>query len=265
MPCLRAPRGYSLVYTLLPSYTLPLFRISGEEAVKLYGWRAGARLWVEGGRVCCRGCSVEELASWSGLWATIETRYGVIGLSVSPWDDDLILASVVASQNTAWWRSVEWLHRLLPLLERNAHREALAVSEEIGSYQARRAVEAHRDYLGVRLEARSLGLWGERRLLLERVKHVGVKTVHAYLLFTTHSGYPVPVDRHAARALRADWMPRREVCARNPCPRCPYRDRCPVWRLFEAYGWRAGLYQTRLWLESQPRGFLRRLLEASSA
>ena len=264
MPCLRAPRGYTLTYTLLPSYTLPLFRLGDEEAVKLYGWRAGARIRVEGDRVCCEGCSLEELSSWTGLWATIETRYGTVGLSVSPWDDDLILASVVASQNTSWWRSVEWLHRLLPLLERSLHAEALRAAEGIGSYQARRAVEAHRAYLGVRLAVRTAGLWGARRLLLEKVPYAGVKTVHAYLLFTTHSGYPVPVDRHTARALGASWMPRREVCARYPCPRCPYRRKCPVWRLFEAHGWRAGLHQTRLWLESQTPASLRRLLEAAS-
>ena len=214
--------------------------------------------------MCCKGCSIDELLSWSGIWATTETRYGTIGLSVSPWDDDLILASVVASQNTSWWRSVEWLHTLLPLLERKEYRAASKVAAHIGSYQVSRAIEAYRAYLEVRFRARNAGLWEARRIVLTNVPYVGVKTVHAYLLFTTHAGYPVPVDRHTARHLGTMWMPRREACIRYPCPLCPYRGTCPVWRLYLMHGARAGLYQTRVWLESQPPRSLRRLLEASS-
>ncbi len=261
--CVRTPKGYSLVYTLLPSYTLPLFLLRGDdEAVKLHGWGAGAVLRLEDGLLCCRGCSLEELVSWGGLWSTIGTRLGVIGVSVSPWDDDLILAAIVASQNTSWRRVVAWMRTLAPLLESRDYAAARRAAESIGSYQAARAVAVHEAYVSRRLSVRAGGLWEARRRLME-LPYVGVKTAHAYLLFTTHSGYPVPVDRHLLRAYGGS-APDPRLCARHPCPVCPARGSCTAWRLYRLYGWRAGAVQTRVWLESQSRRSIEGLIEAAS-
>jgi len=54
--------------------------------------------------------------------------------------------------------------------------------------------------------------------------------------------------------------PKPSLCATRPCPLCPARSQCIAWRLFEEYGWKAGLYQTRVWLETVGVEGVRRIL-----
>ncbi len=231
---------------------------------KEYGVSRGAVIWLEDGRVCCEGCRFEELVSWSGAWATIETRYGIIGLSVSPWDDTHILAAIVASQNTRYDRVVRWMKTMYLLIDEGAYHRLESVARRFGSYQAIRAATVTRLYAERRLRLAVGGLWRRRSSLLA-IHGVGVKTAHAYLLFTTHAGYPVPIDRHAARVLRVGGKaPRKDLCMRYPCPTCPFRSECIVWRLYKLYGTRAGLVQTRVWLEAQDERSITRLFSATT-
>jgi len=249
------------VATLLPSFTLPLFRFERGEFRKILGWGAGSTIWQDGELVCCEGCGLGELSAWSGLWALSFTNQRlpqgkpVIGLSVSPWDYHLIFSSVFLSQNTSYSRVLSWMSRLGVLIEQWRLRELRDAAKAFGSYQVRRLTDALRE---LPTAFRATSLW-ERRAKLLSIRGVGVKVAHATLLFTSFSGYPIPVDRHLLRRVEGE-PPRSWYCRRYPCPRCPLRNRCIAWRLYEKFGVLAGLYQTRVWLESQEPRRLARLL-----
>ncbi|AEM38716.1 hypothetical protein Pyrfu_0847 [Pyrolobus fumarii 1A] len=233
----------------------------------MYGWRTGAILWAEDRRVCCEGCLLNELIAWSGLWMTGSPRdFGlgegpVIGLSVSPWDDKLIFSSIFLSQNTSYARVLAWMEKLAPFIIEEKIERVEQLAAELGSYQVRLLPLALRRYIEARLAVYASNIWAARRILLT-IPHVGVKIAHAHLLFTMYSGFPFPVDRHLRRMVGGNpVLPDKRLCKSYPCPRCPHRDSCTVWRLYKMYGLRAGLYQTLVWLQSQTPSAKRRLLE----
>ncbi len=232
--------------------------------MKIHGWGSGAVLYQPGAeKLCCEHCRLEELVAWSGVWLTWRTSRGVIGLSVSPWDDAYIIAAVTASQNTSYARVVAWMRRLYPLLD-SARLSALEERARLlNSYQVRRSALVARLYAEARLRYTRANLWERRARLLE-LPGVGVKTAHAHILFTTYAAFPVPIDRHVARRLGARIPSDRPCRSATPCPKCPLRHRCPVWMLYQRYGAATGIVQTAWWLEAQGEASLRRLLAAAS-
>ncbi len=182
----------------------------------------------------------------------------VIGLSVSPWDYHLVFSAVFLSQNTSYTRVLLWLRRIGGLVEEWRISRLREEARRLGSYQVRRLPDALR-LLPHALHSTSI--W-EQRARLVSIPWVGVKVAHATILFTSFSGYPIPVDRHLLRVVEGE-PPRPGYCRRYPCPKCRFRERCIAWILFQKYRHAAGLYQTYAWLRSQSTRAISRLLLAS--
>lgn len=259
MPQLEAWEGYSLEYTLAPSFVRALFGKRGSAYVKLAGRSKLAVVYQEGRRVVGEGCSVEELQRWSGLWldrSLVEERAPLLaaahrglGLAVDPFDRHLIFVAVFLSRATSWESNVlKWCRSIFSIASSLDELLELDFTKVGRSFQLRQLGEALRSYAEI---ADVKDAWELRRALL-RIRSVGPKVADAFLLFSGIDTRAAPVDRHALRmAARLGLrcvQPRKELCLKHDCFSCPLSPRCLRARIAEVYGEVAGWVQTAFYV-----------------
>jgi endonuclease III len=260
MPRVKAWEGYSLSATLAPSFVRALFEERGGFYVKIAGHRRGARMWQEGEEVVGEGCDEEELRYWSGIWldrSLVEEKathlaaaHKELGLSVSPYDRHLIFVAVFLSRATSWEGNVlRWCRGIFSRADTLEALLKLDFVEFGSSFQLKQLGPALRRY-AEQVHCVS-DPWEVRRALLS-LRNVGPKLADAYLLFTGLDPSAPPIDRHAlrmtARLGLSGVSPRRELCARYPCPECPTAASCIRWALSSIYGSAAGWVQTAFYV-----------------
>jgi len=260
MPRVKAWEGYSLSATLAPSFVRALFEERGGFYVKIAGHRRGARMWQEGEEVVGEGCDEGELRYWSGIWldrSLVEEKatylaaaHKELGLSVSPYDRHLIFVAVFLSRATSWEGNVlRWCRRIFSRADTLEALLKLDFVEFGSSFQLKQLGPALRRY-AEQVHCVS-DPWEVRRALLS-LRNVGPKLADAYLLFTGLDPSAPPIDRHAlrmtARLGLSGVSPRRELCARYPCPECPTAASCIRWALSSIYGSAAGWVQTAFYV-----------------
>jgi len=260
MPRVKAWEGYSLSATLAPSFVRALFEEKGGFYVKIAGHRRGARMWQEGEEVVGEGCDEGELRYWSGIWldrSLVEEKatylaaaHKELGLSVSPYDRHLIFVAVFLSRATSWEGNVlRWCRGIFSRADTLEALLKLDFVEFGSSFQLKQLGPALRRY-AEQVHCVS-DPWEVRRALLS-LRNVGPKLADAYLLFTGLDPSAPPIDRHAlrmtARLGLSGVSPRRELCARYPCPECPTAASCIRWALSSIYGSAAGWVQTAFYV-----------------
>lgn len=259
MPRLKAWDGYNLHLTLAPSFARALFERKGDSYVKVAGQSEGAVMRQEGEYVVGEGCSADELRYWSGLWLNrrlVEEKASLLaemhrglGLSISPYDKHLIFVAVFLSRATSWEANVlKWCRAIFSRASTLEELLQLDFTKLGGSFQLRQLREALNKYASVTHTSDV----GELRARLLGIKHVGPKLADAYLLFTGIDTSAAPVDRHALRMAARLGLPgvppRKDLCIRYPCTRCPASGDCLRFRLTELYGPVAGWVQTAFYV-----------------
>ena len=262
--------------TLYVSFALPMYRRIGSCWVKIFGYGAGTAICY-GEALRCYGnlCSDDALKYVLGLWLDVERglqetegraraiaeelveRFRCLGISASPWDPLAVLTSAFLSRRTDYHRNtVRWVRALLSRLGGlEAHdigtirRVALSLYEEYGSYQLLQYAEVLGQLREVSL-SRPANPDEVRRSLL-RVKYVGPKVAHSFILHSGLDGTWAPVDVHYERFLRRHsllgegrLLPPKALCSRYSCPSCPLSSSCVYAYTREVFGRLNGFVQT---------------------
>lgn len=248
----------------MPSFVRALFVERDGILVKVAGWRQGARMWQEGEYVLGEGCSVEELRYWTGLWLSRESlehrvphlasAYRSVGLSVSPYDRDLLFVPIFLSRATSWEINViKWCRAIFS--RASTFDELLELDFEAfgGSFQLRQLKLALEEFKCL-LHTLNGDPWVVRQRLLS-IRHVGPKLADAYLLFTGLDASAIPIDRHAIRMSRRLGIaerfriPVKALCMRFRCDECPASRSCLRALLSARFGDAGGWVQTVFYLQ----------------
>lgn len=267
--------GVPLTAIFYPSFAQPLLEVKALEAVKVWGYCRGLRLEATGGLVRayhgdekCLDYAELLLGLWidppsllryvepryRGLAEELVATYEGMGVATSPADDVELFVSIFLSRNTSFHVNViKWVRRALhlygSLTELADEGKARAVAS---SYQVLQLPRALVEYLRVR-ERLLGGAAPEVRQALLRVSHVGPKVAHAYILFTLRDPHYAPVDRNLLKFLSnfeettdlvEGTAPRKELCLKYECWRCPAAQRCVHSKLAKAFGALTGWVQT---------------------
>ncbi len=273
--CVRVWNGYDLDSTLAPSFILPMYVREGERYVRIYGKRH--TLVQVGSEVCCVGCSKYELLWYSGTWVSpdalmrglkgrfkevvewLKEEVGPIGIAIDPESPLAVFYSAFLSKSTSYYsNTVRWLRELFNRAGGSEEELIQFNLRELGrSYQLSQLESIKYSVLGVLRESTKLDVFSLRRELL-RLPYVGIKTAHAFLMFSKGFIRFPPVDRHFTKLLRelgveAELPARKERCLK-PCPSCPIRNKCAIWVASELFGPAAGWVQTATYLYFALRG-----------
>ncbi len=260
--------NYSLELTLMPSFTLSLFRKRRNGYVKIAGRSRGAFLWQEGNEVLCRGCSYKELIYWTGVWfrdykavddlsERLIEMYSGVGLSINPYDYDLMFIPIYLSRNTDYHTNVlRWSRKIFSKARSWGEILRMDLSAMGRSFQLRQLKNAMLEYdKSVRPYIDS-GADILRRKLLS-IKYVGPKTADAYLLFTGKDLSAIPIDRHFRRMLEKLGLylsfttPEKKYCLKYRCIQCP-RERICIRRIFSSvYRRMSGWIQTVFYIHDK--------------
>ncbi len=271
-------KPYDLVLTLLPSFTYPLFSERGELLIKDYGYCRGMEVRRAESSIIVSGCSNEEFISEVlGLWydpmdylsdlssplknliEELAWSFRKIRLSISTMDKWLVFASCFLSRATNYYsNTVKWVRAIASVNVDSAKRvDLVSVST---SFQVRQFnyLLKNTDILEVLAEVGNdlSELIALRRRML-KYPFIGVKTVDAYLLFSTKHSVFTPIDRHYksfAReflGLKEYVEPRKDLCSSYYCWNCHRRNRCLAWFSMNSFGRLSGWIQTIAYLNSK--------------
>ncbi len=273
---IELPKGYNLELTLYPSFTYPFYRSLGNVLVKDIGVCRGTtftfysdRVVVEGN--CSRDTIEELLGLWFNPWNYIDDvdpeyrdyvqdlieRYHGVRLAISSEDKIWLFISVFLSRTTSFHtNTVRWIRKIA------LHGLDHFIREGYGfvgnSFQLKQLWILLNTTDLVKLissfNPRSLhNSWRIRRKLL-KYRFVGVKTVDAFLLFSTPHSFFTPIDRHYKRflmmrfQLRGYREPLSHLCRRYDCSFCPLASRCLSFFSRRVFGRLGGWIQTLSYL-----------------
>ncbi len=280
---IRVRGVYNPYLTLYPSFIYPLFThktIDGRYIVrKDIGVYKGLSITFSMGEsyILVSRDDIESsfIYDITGLWfnprdyvVDVKSRYRVfveelvdrlesVRIAVSRIDRGWVFTSVFLSRATSFHKNtVRWVRaiasRYIDPLECNP----LIVG---GNFQLKQLSRLLGMYKSVLRELVVNGrivceedAWLIRRELL-RLKYVGVKTVDAYLLFTTRYSFFTPVDRHYIGFVKKFfretlYSPRRRYCVIYTCYNCPFRDKCLCGWSISSFNMLSGWIQTIAYL-----------------
>ncbi|MEM1749676.1 MAG: hypothetical protein QW369_05435 [Desulfurococcaceae archaeon] len=271
-------KPYDLVLTLLPSFTYPLFSERRGALVKDYGYCRGMEIQRAESSIVVSGCSNEEFINEVlGLWydplnylsdlscsfkdliEELVWSFRKIRLSISTMDKCLVFAACFLSRATNYYsNTVKWV-RAIASVDLSSMRRA-DLSSISSSFQVRQFnyLLKNTDILEALVEANNdlSELTILRRRLL-KYPFIGVKTVDAYLLFSTKHPIFTPIDRHYKSftreflGLKEYVEPRKDLCSNYYCWECPRRSRCLTWFSMNSFGRLSGWIQTIAYLNSK--------------
>ncbi|MCS7128540.1 MAG: hypothetical protein N3E36_04695 [Sulfolobales archaeon] len=271
-------KPYDLMLTLLPSFTYPLFSERRGVLIKDYGYCKGMEVQRIESSIIVSGCSNEEFINEVlGLWydplnylndvsysfknliEELAWSFRKIRLSISTMDRWLVFTACFLSRATNYYsNTVKWVRAIASVnLDSIGEVDLTNVST---SFQVRQLsyLLKNTDILEAIVEVSNdlSELINLRRRLL-RYPFIGVKTVDAYLLFSTKLPIFTPVDRHY-RSFAKEFLglkeyvePRKDLCSNYYCWKCPRRSRCLTWFSMNSFGRLSGWIQTIAYLNSK--------------
>ncbi|MEM1644510.1 MAG: hypothetical protein QXL96_01350 [Ignisphaera sp.] len=273
----------NLFMLFYPSFILPMFNIQEDKAIKLWGECRGlviikedSKLVIKHSDRVCLDYADEILGFWSipSRFDVIEKRYrefleilvseySWFGIATSPLDDVEIFSSIFLSQNTDFHVNVvKWVRNIM---EKYGSIEALTSLELAdivkcigGSYQVLNLVHALKQYLMYRDHLLKKNPEEVITYML-KIKGVGPKVSHAYLVFVRKLTIYAPIDRNLISFLRNfdvtfDLIanaPKKGYCIRYPCGTCPINIGCTYYRVRNAFKVFAAWVQTVAYIHSK--------------
>ena len=266
-------RRFSLDLSLYPSFNLALSVKTVSDAWMIVAGRMRGVVFrqQEGNTIYYRNACEEEIRYLTGvwfdpvekastlprsararIWPLIE-EYKYLGLSINPYDKEWVFTAVFLSRNTDYHiNTIRWCRALA-----EKTREPRMISEETvkragSSYQLKQLPQALKEYyrLVEPLESRGENMFVIRKAVLS-IRNCGLKTAHAYLLFTRpQASSIVPCDTHFLNIARRlgfvdDYQLWNEkYCAKYDCSNCPLQNKCIIGKTIKEYGELAGWIQT---------------------
>ncbi|RLF19843.1 MAG: hypothetical protein DRZ82_04455 [Thermoprotei archaeon] len=254
---------YNLRLSLFPSFIYSLFIEVNGKFIKVIGWKKGCWIAQDNGKIY-GNCGFSELAYWSGTWfikylvnsrdELIQSLFKLypIGLSISPYDKELLFIPVFLSRATGWETNVlRWCRKLWDLIDTLEDVLKVDISQVGTSFQLKQLKESVKDFIDKVYPVLDEDAFTIRKALLS-CRWVGPKVADAYLLFTGIDVSSSPIDIHMRRMARRLGIngipPLKRMCIRYPCSSCPIRNKCLRYILNQRYGMRAGWLQTVLYL-----------------
>lgn len=259
-----------------PSFILPMFEVRGDKAIKLWGACRGLTISKEDSKLAIKHddrLCLDYVDEILGFWSTpnrldvIENKYreflellvsgySWFGIATSPLDDIEIFSSIFLSQNTDFHVNVvKWVRNIMEKygsIEVLTNLKTADIVKHIGgSYQILNLVHALKQYLTYRnhlLEKNP----EEVITYMLKIKGVGPKVSHAYLVFVRKSTIYAPIDRNLVSFLRnfdvtfdlvAD-VPKKGYCIKYSCVTCPINIGCTYYRVRNAFKAFAAWVQT---------------------
>lgn len=271
-------RQYDYLLTFYPSFTYPLYRFSENKAIKEFGACSKSTFIFYKDRIIVESrCNRDSIEEMLGLWydpleyidvvdqryrdyvRAIVDRFSGIRLAISPHDRIWVFIAVFLSKATSFHiNTVKWIRKIASIGLNNFIKSGY---ESIGkNFQLKQLwqllnetdiIESLRSF-NPHSVTDSLRL---RRELL-RYRYVGVKTVDAFLLFTTRFSFFTPIDRHYKRflvqkmGLRGYREPSTKLCRIYDCQVCPLNRKCFSYFSRKSFGRLSGWLQTLSYLSA---------------
>jgi endonuclease III-like uncharacterized protein len=267
---------FDLEILLYPSFANPLFHVQSNRIVKLWGVCKGLTIVKKGDELIakhndneCLNYVEEVLGIWSlhpknsnidekysEFVEMLRSEYSWLGIATSSIDDVEIFASIFLSQNTDFHTNVvKWIQIMLMKygkLEHVINLDRIEIAKEISrSYQVLNLVNALEEYLKFRNRI-IIGNDEDAKKLLLKIKGIGPKVSHAYLVFVKKSTIYAPIDRNLISFLSkfgvtsniVAYLPRKTMCIRCTCNECPFKINCTYYRMRNAFGGYSAWIQT---------------------
>ena len=254
---------YSLRLSLFPSFIYALFVEVNGKFVKIAGWKKGYWITQVNGHIY-GNCGSSELSYWSGLWFVkhilnsdnelVKLLFHTyhIGLSISPYDKELLFIPIFLSRTTSWEANVlRWCRKLWSMVDSLEDVLRVDITTIGRSFQLKQLKCGVKEFLDNVYPVMDEDPFTVRRALLS-CKWVGPKIADAYLLSTGIDVTAVPIDTHMikmARRLGIDGIaPIKKMCIRYDCTSCPLRTKCLRYLLNQKFDKLAGWVQTVFYL-----------------
>ncbi len=164
-------------------------------------------------------------------------------------DKKIVFLTIFLSRNTDYYRNtVKWINYIL---ENTCLKNPYKCIPLIRSYQYKQLIEILDELLEVfRLYPREYDDISEEILDLLKIRHIGLKSINAYLLHVYGNTYYAPIDRHYKLALRKiglkGTIPSKKHCllSKLRCEACPMRLRCLYYISRKLLGKYNGVFQS---------------------
>lgn len=261
---------------MYPSFAYPLFEIQSNRITKLWGVCSGLtihkkvkELIVEHNDSECLEYAEEIIGIWSkhiknhylarkymDFVEVLKSEYSWFGIATSSRDDIEIFASIYLSQNTDFHTNVvKWVQKALAnygSVEPIINLDRIRLTKEIGgSYQVLNLVIALKEYIDYRDKILKSSDENSKKYLL-RIKGVGPKISHAYLVFVKKSTIYAPIDRNLLSFLSkfeitsnlAASLPRKDMCLKYVCDSCPINISCTYYKIRNVFSEYSAWIQT---------------------
>lgn len=256
------------LYTLFyPSFILPIIEVHENKAVKLWGIckelvvsKKDSELVVKHEDKMCLDYADEILGLWSipaklgiiekkyrEFVEVLMTEYSWFGIATSSLDDIEVFSSIFLSQNTDFHINVvKWIRSIM---EKYGSIEAIGslkasdiIKNVSSSYQVLNLVHVLKEYLRYR-ELILKKNPEEAILYMLKIKGIGPKVSHAYLVFVRKSTIYAPIDRNFISFLRKFEAtfnlianaPKKDYCINYSCGVCPINTNCTYYRVRNAF------------------------------
>lgn len=256
------------LYTLFyPSFILPIIKVHENKAVKLWGIckelvvsKKDSELVVKHEDKMCLDYADEILGLWSipaklgiiekkyrEFVEVLMTEYSWFGIATSSLDDIEVFSSIFLSQNTDFHINVvKWIRSIM---EKYGSIEAIGslkasdiIKNVSSSYQVLNLVHVLKEYLRYR-ELILKKNPEEAILYMLKIKGIGPKVSHAYLVFVRKSTIYAPIDRNFISFLRKFEAtfnlianaPKKDYCINYSCGVCPINTNCTYYRVRNAF------------------------------
>jgi len=248
------------------SYLLPLFDVEVISDrlvfIKKHGACKGLKCVYKDNETICtlpKHCSKEDLYAILG----ISTQYlfkeltrivsvtnsleslDKITLMYSPRDRLWVFVTIFLSRNTDYYmNTIKWVNIML---DHNCFDTPNKCFEDIASYQYRQFVEVHKDIASI-LTSKLEVL--DEALKLLKLKHVGLKTIYAYLLHAHGYTQYAPIDRYYRSLLEElgvrGILPGKTTCIDHSlkCSECKLYSRCLYAKAYRLFGKYNGVIQS---------------------
>ncbi|MEM4513620.1 MAG: hypothetical protein QXZ41_03845 [Ignisphaera sp.] len=258
---------FNLYILFYPSFILPMVEVQENKVIKLWGIckelvvsKKESKLVVKHEDKMCLDYADEILGFWSipaklgiiekkyrEFVEVLMTEYSWFGIATSSLDDIEIFSSIFMSQNTDFHINVvKWIRNIM---EKYGSVEAIGslktlniVKNVSSSYQVINFVHALKEYLKYR-ELILKKNPEEVILYMQKIKGVGPKVSHAYLVFVRKLTIYAPIDRNFISFLRkfeATFnlianVPKKHYCINYSCGVCPINTNCTYYRVRNAF------------------------------
>ncbi len=163
-------------------------------------------------------------------------------------DKKVVFLTIFLSRNTDYYRNtVKWINYIL---ENNCLKNPYKCVTLIRSYQYKQLIEILDDLSDVFRRSSREHKISKEILDLLKVKHIGLKSINAYLLHVYGNTHYAPIDRHYKLALRRIGLkgiiPSKKHCllSKLRCETCSMRSRCLYYMSRKLLGKYNGVFQS---------------------